>query len=271
MEKNFKKQANCWAEKLLSGETANAVAAYLEKLDDKKEAELLKLSDPVAYFSKSGDRMEELVFCLYRCGEVLENYRKRGIAEEIFFETFQEVKRWSDFYFNEHQRAGIAEVAWLEQLFKMRIFKIGCLEYEMGALEENNRYNLPAGKAVKIHIPAGTELDESSCKKSLKDARSFIAEYFPDYTESAFVCESWLLWPGLKKFLSDKSNIIGFQNLFDIVHEEETIFLVKFVFGLTDPNATLDGFVCKTSLQKKLLDYRASGGKFGAAYGIVKA
>lgn len=270
MEKEMKKEINEYAERFLDRESASAIKTALETMESEEIEKLFGQTNYVQYFKSNGERLKELIFCLYQCGETLKKYRAAGISDEIFYDTFLDIRRWSDFYRRETGEIGIAEIDWFDYLFQMKIFNLGGLEFEVGVLGETNGFHLPAGKVVKIHIPAGIALDEKNVEYSFEQGKNFIASRFPEYSESPVVCESWMLWTGLKDFLSESSHILAFQNLFHIVSEQEKNSLVKFVFGKSDVNAELNGFECKTSLQKKLLAYKADGGKFKIGFGVLK-
>ena len=269
METEFKKQVKHWAEKFFSGNLLNAILTDLEEYDEKNEKKLILLEDYVSYFKNSENRFEELVYCLYKCEETYKRYQEKSIPDKIFNDTFQDLRLWSEFYYRESGKVGISEIDWFAYLFNMRIFNIYGLEFEIGMLDEGNSFGLPAGKVLKIHIPAGTSLSQENCKNSLIKGNEFVRTYFPQYAECQIVCESWLLWKKLKDFLNADSHILSFQNMFNIVCEKEKNSLVKFVFGKINPETNLEDFEAQTSLQKKLLEFKKSGGKFKIGYGIL--
>ena len=62
---------------------------------------------------------------------------------------------------------------------------------------------------ISIHIPEGQPLDPEACRESLDMGRKFWGGEIP------YVCHSWLLFPGLKELLDEKSNILRFQQMFE--------------------------------------------------------
>ena len=74
----------------------------------------------------------------------------------------------------------------------------------------------------------------------------------------------------MKTLLPETSNIIRFQNRFQIVKEvpEEKDF-IEWLFQMP-VDTPYEVLPVKTSLQKKARELLLKGGKIGAAYGIMK-
>ena len=267
----FRQRVMSFAERLLDSRDVGVIEASLTSIDDDEISKLISQKDPTRYFKEVNDRLSELIFCLYKCGETLERYRKAGISDKIFYDTFNDIRLWADYYRAEHGLTGMAEFGWISLLINMGVFNVEGLEYQPTELSENNRFGLPAGqKMILLHIPRGTSLSRTAVLHSLRAGEQFVSEFFDEYAGSPIGCESWLMWPGLKQVLSRDSNILAFQNMFDIVSCNEADTLVKFVFGRSDVNADLEGYEPTTGLQKNLLAYRARGKRFGVGYGILK-
>ena len=58
---------------------------------------------------------------------------------------------------------------------------------------------------ISIHIPQGEKLTLESVRESIIQGMAFWGKEMP------YLCHSWLLYPGLKDILPEKSNIIMFQ------------------------------------------------------------
>ena len=67
---------------------------------------------------------------------------------------------------------------------------------------------------ISIHIPQGEKLTLESVRESIIQGMAFWGKEMP------YLCHSWLLYPGLKDILPEKSNIIMFQNQFQIVETD---------------------------------------------------
>ena len=76
--------------------------------------------------------------------------------------------------------------------------------------------------------------------------------------------------PTLKSLLSEKSNILAFQNRFDIMEEnKEDKEYIEWLFQVPADTEYLK-LPEKTSLQKKVKKLLLNGGTVGVAYGIMR-
>ena len=75
-------------------------------------------------------------------------------------------------------------------------------------------------KVINMHIPSCGPLKKVDCEASFRQAAAFFADAFPG-EEIAFFCESWLLYPRHREFLSPDSGIVQFMSFFDIYKTEE--------------------------------------------------
>lgn len=97
----------------------------------------------------------------------------------------------------------------------------------------------------------------------------FRSKYFTEWEEVRLVCDSWLLAPVLKEFLDETSNILAFQDMFelDVINTEATWFM-SFVFpGHSEVTENLPE---RTSLQRKMKAHLLEGKKVGVAKGHLK-
>ena len=146
------------------------------------------------------------------------------------------------------------------------MFRLGRLQFEPIVTKKDMRgkeNTLSAGtKALKVHIPEGESLAPEVCQASFEQAEEFFkGEY------EAYVCESWLLSLHLKEILPETSNIIRFQDLFEVTgtkysfpQAEERIFGEILEDKGQYPEAT--------SLQRKAKEYLLSGGDLGIGEGF---
>ncbi|MEG2395602.1 MAG: hypothetical protein RSB11_01070, partial [Oscillospiraceae bacterium] len=87
-----------------------------------------------------------------------------------------------------------------------------------------------------------------------------------------FICNSWLLDPKNKEFMSENSNIILFSKLFDTVYSESftNTEIVKRLWGKnTYDLAQVKDFPVNTDLEKRAKDYILKGNKTGNGYGLI--
>lgn len=175
-------------------------------------------------------------------------YQNRNISNNIYIDTFSDFAIW----FTAADSKGILNSRWLMRHIKLRLFKLGRLQFEMGK------------DSIHIHIPATGPLDMEKCISSLKKADSF---FDPRYRY--FDCSSWLLSPALNQLLDENSNIIRFQRLFTVTETDpDNRQAEERVFGRVSDNR--ESYSENTILQRNLKRYLLESGKPGTGYGIIE-
>lgn len=189
-----------------------------------------------------------------------EEYRKKDISDEIFVDTMKFCTR----YLNEHQKNFVSYrftmAWWFVRELAFLEFRVGALEYEFVDGEQ---------REIHIHIPSDADFCEESVEASLNAFYKFRKQYFPEWEEVQLVCDSWLLAPALKELLDENSNILAFQERFelDIINLEATWFMTFIYPG----HETVDeGLPEKTALQRRMKAYLLEGKKVGVAKGHLK-
>lgn len=206
-----------------------------------KESEIQKISE-TAYKSDSFD------FPLLACdpttsltviinllvGKYLD-YEAKNISHDIIIDTFKDVSLRASLYFEKTKRVGVSkdDVIWFRHIMNTNIFKIGSLQYQpfkMIYLDEatigepymkfsKEQYELlPVNTPViNCHIQNGTDISSEQVDDSFIRAKQFFNDIFPDIKFKYFICYSWLLYPPMTDYLSDKSNIKEFAKKFRII------------------------------------------------------
>lgn len=170
--------------------------------------------------------------------DAYEWYQKEGIADEVYFLTMRDIAIWADAYEKKNGCPGLRELGWINLSIKGKLFRLGRLQFEPKVLTEEIKAagkSYPKGmKVLNVHIPEDGKLSTDACGEAFDKAEEFFGsgrcglEAGWHYT---YICESWLLSPVLKNFLDEESNIIAFQNRFevyDVVYDfrqaEERVF-----------------------------------------------
>lgn len=201
----------------------------------------------------------KMLTCHLHCACIrYETYRQIGISDDIYYATMSCFSRFVMeclYYKGGYQ---FDRGWWTWRQLSLSVFRLGQFEYE---LRENG--------VVAVHIPTASDLSPKSVDASLSKAMEFFAAFFPEHTGGDFTCRSWLLSPSLKELLTTSSNIIQFQNRFEIQEMDmENQDYVSWLFQRlpdTDPAV----FPEATSLQRKAKEFLLNGGKIGTAYGIL--
>lgn len=193
-------------------------------------------------------------------------YQKRGIGDRIYFDTFRDIAIWNRECRREYGEDGLIKAEWISKSVRLRLFRLGRLQFETGILQKElvgRDGILAAGlPVIYVHIPAEEPLEEDACRESFQKAQAFFGKEYRVY-----LCDSWLLSPHLKDILGEDSNIIRFQNLFEIVEvDEDSLQAEERVFGevLSDKGQYAE----KTSLQRGMKKYLLHNKKVGAGVGV---
>ncbi|HIV91638.1 MAG TPA: DUF5596 domain-containing protein [Candidatus Eisenbergiella stercoravium] len=237
---------------------------------EREDWERLYRTDEESFWQKL--RMEEqprrlaLVLFVTFAISAHEEYRKKGIADQIYFDTFRDIAIWNRECKRKYGEEGLAEVEWISRSVKLQLFRLGRLQFEPGTLEKElfrNGEALPVGTPVLyVHIPAEEPLSEEACRDSFRRA----AEFWKN-TKRIYVCESWLLSPHLKDILKEDSNILRFQEMFELAGvDEDSRQAEERVFGkfLADKNKYPE----KTSLQRAMKAYLLNHNRVGSGTGV---
>ncbi|CAI6039908.1 acyltransferase domain-containing protein [Cohnella sp. JJ-181] len=215
---------------------------------------------------------EQLLYLFAKLAtDAYEAYRVRGIPEEVYFDTFSDIRIWSEECKRQYGTYGIEESGWLQEHVRLALFRLGRLQFQPIALDRElvagGRKYAKGDLVLNVHIPAGEPLERQAAEASFARARAFFRGVPP-----IFVCHSWLLYPGLGQVLDPESNIMQFQRMFEIYEvddaerqAEERIFGIG---RLQDDPMAYEAF---TGLQRRAKAYLAAGGKLGAGAGIYAA
>lgn len=190
-----------------------------------------------------------------------EAYREKGISEEVYRATMACFARFVGEHKVSYGIYGFDRAFWTPRQLSMQLFRLGELEYEL--LQEGEK------RLISIHIPSDARMTPQGCRTSYEQAKEFFGQYYPEWAGVDYGCNSWLLAPGLKQILPEDSNIIRFQNAFEIVKtDEEDRGFLEWVYKRMDiPYEELPE---ETSLQRNMKQFLLRGGKIGEADGILK-
>lgn len=213
-------------------------------------------------FVEDEDRIKMLSCYLMSVSRVYDIYQEMGISDEIFTDTFKCFTRFIKECKVKTGKYAFDRAFWTYRQASMVLFRIGELEYEM--IEEKGK------REIAVHIPSDARMTDADINDSLKAAQEFFATYYPKYSDSDYVCDSWLLSPKLKELLGEESNIIRFQNRFEIISEDkEAKDIFEWLFK-TSEDADITTLPEDTSLQRKAKALLLQGDNIGIAVGVIK-
>lgn len=271
--------------------TNNQLREFCEEIGLREEAIEMMLGLPItevrykqvreAFYSQEGEKSEfyKLVnqqkqwmeqFLYYYCRfaqEAKERYRRQGISEEIYRDTFKDITLWCEKCYDRFQRYGIYQYDWLWRHVEGKLYRLGRLQFEQMNSEwevKEKEWEIAVGDdIISVHIPEGEPLSEAACVASFVRAKAFFQG------EQPYLCHSWLLDPALKAVIKEKSNILKFQKFF---------YVVRVDYENKEAEERIFGSVCRcmkkyraeTRLQKSAKQFLLAGNKLGNGLGIFK-
>ena len=152
----------------------------------------------------------------------------------------------------------ISQMLWGTYFINARLIEYGRLQFEPTT---NNK--------IKIHIPAGKNLDINEVKKAIQNSRELLKKYY-NIENPKYICESWLLSKEISKMLDENSNIKKFQELFEIQSSKNGIDdVLNFVFNLKKCD-NYNELPETTGLQKSIKIFLIDNGTIYEGYGELK-
>lgn len=203
-----------------------------------------------------------------------EAYLSQGISEDVFFDTFSDLRYKTVECMQNKGVWGTFVQFWYPIFYRCDIVKLGRLEYETityrgPACQVGGVRIEPGQKVANIHIPSsGEPFDRESRLQSYRLAYDFFKDLHPD-GPLVCLCHSWLLYPEYRKVLGEKSNIVSFMDDFTILEVEDGGFDDAWrVFGPA-AEGPAEQLPEDTSMQRAFKGYILAGGKHGSARGVL--
>jgi hypothetical protein len=209
-----------------------------------------------------------------KCSYILYNrFIANNISEEVFWNTINDLKCKLMECYEIYGVWGTFVATWFPRFFDMTRFAIGRFQYETinfpYELYEKKGVTVKKGDIVyNIHIPSSGPLLKAARMESYRKAAVFYKENFKN-RPTAFVCNSWLLFPSHIKFLPKTSNILTFMNDFDIISsgfDENYNDLWRIFYKQYTGN--IEELPKETSLQRAYVDWLRTGNKVGYGNGV---
>ena len=231
---------------------------YIDKSDEYKK--LWKIKKISEIFGQEYPKFITNVLLLLGYKFHIENIEKMKLNEEQLKIQKQRVKECfeNDIINKNYEEIRISQMLWGTYFINCRIIEVGRLQFEP---TDNN--------IIKIHIPSGEKLEIEKVVKSVEDSRILLKKYY-NIENPKYICESWLLSEEIVQLLDENSNIIKFQELFDIKQDKNGIDdILNFVFSLRE----CDNYTKlqeDTTLQKRIKKFLINGGTIYNGYGVLK-
>ncbi len=190
-----------------------------------------------------------------------DEYKKRGIGDDIFTDTMKFCTRFINQHKEVHGHYAFVWAWWFPRQLAVLEFRVGELEYEF-VTNENERF-------IGIHIPGDARMDAINIQKSFEDYQHFLEKYYPEWLNADWYCESWMMSPMLEKLLDDESNILQFNRLFEVESVDyDSLGALDWVYP--GEEKVFENLSENTLLQRKMKQFLLEGGKVGWAKARLK-
>ncbi|MFD5629439.1 acyltransferase domain-containing protein [Streptomyces sp. NPDC127072] len=205
------------------------------------------------------------------------HHRSRAVPDDVSRRTLADLGRQVAVHHRRLGTPGLLFPEWMALHFHGELFQLGRLQFErarlglrMGrALAAAGSGSGPGDPCLSLHISDFRgPLSPAACDRSLALAREFFALHYPDERYEVAVCHSWLLDQQLKRYLPPYSNIVRFQDRFDVAYEETTPddgMPVGFVFG--DPELPVAELPRRNGVERAVGDHLRAGGHWYGGHG----
>jgi hypothetical protein len=155
---------------------------------------------------------------------------------------------------------GLHTYGWMRIAWSGALYWLGRLQFNLTRYQDE--------WVVSTHIPESGPLTPQACADSFRRARAFFAEHFPEHPTTRFHCDSWLLDPQLVDVLEPGSNMVKFQQLWQLDGRQrdgdgDALFFVFRRRGEVD----VDTLPQDTSLQRAIVAKIRSGGHWHVCAG----
>ncbi|MBQ5746977.1 MAG: hypothetical protein IIV81_03455 [Clostridia bacterium] len=198
-------------------------------------------------------------------------YEKRGLSADMYYGGILDLRYKLEECKLIKGIVGIFVGFWLDRLFNVSRFMLGRLQFQIinfGHTYEKNGIKLnPESKVIDVHIArTGTPLDEESCDKSF----ALACEFFKGQTDipTAFVCNSWLLYPEHEKMLSHNTNVYKFMSRFDIFRFGKDVGRENLWRLFDTDEKRWDKLPADSSFRRAYIEHLKNGGNVGWGHGI---
>ena len=169
---------------------------------------------------------------------------------------------------------GFGHMVWGAYFIKCFLIRLGRLQYETG-LKHFGQYDHLFDKEpvyIYIHIPsADNGLQDDEVSASIQLALDRLEQYFPQVKgkQVVFCTHTWLLSPELREILKPTSNIVKFQNRFNITEFDESVGpFLSFGFKVTPgPDVDYASLPEDTHLRREIKKRLLNGEKLHQGFG----
>jgi hypothetical protein len=238
------------------------------------------LPSPVPHDANGGvaQRYGDVLGLLACVPSMFSYHADHGVPGQVSWATLADLPRHVLRHRQLFGQPGFSELGWLTLHLRGLLYDLGRLQFE-----RVRRLSLPDDWAamtarigpladddvlLNVHIPATGPLDPDACQAAYDRAVRELPVWFPEERARAFCCQSWLLDPQLGDYLRPDSNILRFQQRFEIVGAGAAASrsMQEFVFARPG-DVDLDTLPRTSTLERAFVDHLRAGGTWSVRTG----
>ncbi|WP_091521220.1 acyltransferase domain-containing protein [Microlunatus soli] len=208
-----------------------------------------------------------LLALLVTADDVAAFHAERGIGRDISEVSLSDLGQQAWVHRRTYGEFGLHTFGWLTVAWSGALYWLGRLQFN---LTRSELPGIDGGWVISTHIPEAGPLTPEAVAESFGRARAFFGRYFADYPTTLFHCASWLLDPQLVEVLAPESNMVAFQQLWELRGEPrdgdgDALFFVFRRRGEVD-HTTLPQ---RTSLERAIVARLNDGGHWSVREGVI--
>ena len=187
-------------------------------------------------------------------------HAKRGIPEAIAWETLTQLGEMVAIHRRKFGGGGMNMQWWLALHLRGLMYRLGRFQYTLAAESDGTPY-------LDLTVPeVGGSLTPEICDDSMRRARPFFDQYFPEHGAKVAAGRSWMLDPALAEYLDAESNILQFARQWTLIESEHDpndpammgdAAALEFVFRYN--GQPLDELPQRTALEKAVVAHLKAG------------
>jgi hypothetical protein len=217
----------------------------------------------------------------------------RGISDDVSWASLVDLGRHMAVHRRAYGSAGVDAAWWLSLCLRGEAFDFGRLQFNYFSLGYGDEtppwYGWEAAAdlgdgfrrndaCIGVHIPESGPMTPAACDESFRLAAEFFDRHFPvpQQGRRLATCWSWLLDDQLAAWLPEESNIMRFQQRFELVPGSAggDNSALSFVFRKDLPregvtSEFLDSLSARTTLERALVSHLRAGGEWRSRTGWV--
>jgi hypothetical protein len=214
---------------------------------------------------------EQTLTLLYLCDFMEREYERRGLPREMFLTNVRWVKEKIESTYLKNGSFSLGDSEWNRPVFSAKLFRLGRLQFGLGKspVDIPSKDVKKGDEVLQLHIPSGEKLGFDACVESINRAVSVVEKHFPEFKYRYMTCLSWLLDNSVADLLGEGSNVLKFATLFEIVANNESDSIIRFVYGGGATRADLPNITPKGRFQTALKDEAMRGRVFFCPRGVI--